>query len=379
MFIASYKIQLFNIIANLFSSTCCLLLLVLVLCFTSKNLLSFYIYFEASLIPTILLILIWGYQPERLQARIYLIVYTVVASLPLLLIIILIYYNSNHINISYPWIMFPLNMDSVTGSILLLIAFIVKLPLFSVHLWLPKAHVEAPVAGSIILAAILLKLGGYGLIRVCFIFPKQLTYLYAPITSIALIGAVITGFICLRQPDIKSLIAYSSVGHMGLLVAGVFSFTKWGLIGALAIILAHGIISSGMFCLANITYEITHTRRIVLTKGLLYFIPTLSLIWFLTTRANIAAPPTINLLREIILIIGAISQNIVLALPLGLLRFIGAAYSLYLYSSLNHGGIITISNRICYLPSRYYILAILHLIPVIVLIIMPTYITSYIF
>lgn len=151
-----------------------------------------------------------------------------------------------------------------------------KLPLFSVHLWLPKAHVEAPVAGSIILAAILLKLGGYGLARIIIIFNHLNKTLINPIIAIAIVGGVITSIICLRQSDIKSLIAYSSVGHIGLMVTGILSNSKLGIQARLAIIIAHGLRSSALFCLANIRYSITITRSIVLTKGMLTIIPTIA-------------------------------------------------------------------------------------------------------
>ena len=160
---------------------------------------------------------------------------------------------------------------------MIILGFLVKLPLFSVHLWLPKAHVEAPVAGSIILAAILLKLGGYGLARIIIIFNYINKLLMSPIISIALIGGVITSIICLRQTDIKSLIAYSSVGHIGLIIAGILSNSKLGIQARLTIIVAHGLRSSAIFCLANISYKITSTRRILLTKGIMSLAPNISM------------------------------------------------------------------------------------------------------
>jgi NADH-ubiquinone oxidoreductase chain 4 len=164
---------------------------------------------------------------------------------------------------------------------------------------------------------------------------------------------------------------------MGILVVGVLSFTSWGLIGALLIIIAHGIVSSGIFCLANITYEINHSRSIILTKGLLTSTPSLTLLWFLLIRANIAAPPSINLLREIILISGALSKNLIMALILAALSFTTVAYSLYLYSAMSHGAVSPLSNPTNPISRRYYILIILHLIPVIALIMIPLHITSY--
>lgn len=347
----------------------------LLICFSSSNLIIFYIWFEASLIPTILLIMLWGYQPERLQASIFLIIYTVTASLPLLLILCKISQVSGHTSIYYCWIIFPESIIPLLAWLMITGAFLVKLPLFTVHLWLPKAHVEAPVAGSIILAAILLKLGGYGLLRINYLFQDQVSLTKLPVLSIALIGAVVTSLICLRQPDLKSLIAYSSVGHIGLIIAGLLTGTKTGVFGAMAIIIAHGLISSGLFCLANITYEYTHTRRIALTKGLLAISPIISIWWFLIVCANIAAPPSINLLREILLIIASLSISTILLLPLILIRFFTVAYSLHLFASANHGAPIQVINPMPPLIARNILLVALHLIPAIILILIPDLIT----
>lgn len=374
--IASYKIFNSGSIPKYFVTTTLALLITLILCFCASNIVQFYIWFEVSLIPTIFLIMLWGYQPERTQARIYLIIYTVVASLPLLVIVLRVYYASSHILISYPWINFPERLAPILMWAIILTAFIVKLPLFSVHLWLPKAHVEAPVAGSIILAAILLKLGGYGLIRFILLFKEINHLLYAPISSISLVGAVITRLICIRQSDLKSLIAYSSVGHIGLLITGALSNTSWGLFGALIIIIAHGICSSALFCMANITYELTNTRSVALTKGLLAVLPIISMWWFILSCANMAAPPSINLIREILLITATMSHSNWLMIPLALIRFLSAAYSLHLYSSVNHGHALLLTNPLPTLKSSYNLLIILHVTPILGLILTPDIISN---
>jgi NADH-ubiquinone oxidoreductase chain 4 len=376
IFIARYKTFNNNTAPKIFSLICIILLLSLVGSFSASSILIFYIIFEASLIPTIVLIITWGYQPERIQARIYLIIYTITASLPLLIIILIVYSKSKHLNISIPDQLLEIKNSHLTW-IMLIIGFLVKLPLFSVHLWLPKAHVEAPVAGSIILAAILLKLGGYGLARIVIMFNYINKLLVAPIVSIAIIGGVVTSIICLRQTDIKSLIAYSSVGHMGLIVAGILSNSKLGIQARLAIIIAHGLRSSAIFCMANINYRITSTRRILLTKGIISIIPNISIWWFMFSCANIAAPPRINLIREIILIIAIIKQSIIVVIPLRLISFITVAYSLYLYSSTNHGSNINISMPISNIKISDINLITLHLIPIVIIILKPEIIISW--
>lgn len=378
--LARYKIISNSSKPAAFTLTCIILLITLIISFSASSILIFYVIFEASLIPTIILIILWGYQPERLQASIYLILYTVTASLPLLLIIIYIYKTCNTINFTI-----SINISSVLQTfqvswliwIIIITAFLVKLPIFLVHLWLPKAHVEAPVAGSIVLAAILLKLGGYGIIRVVIMFTNTNKLISSPIISIALIGGTVTSLICLRQPDIKSLIAYSSIGHIALILAGAITGTKLGLQARLSIILAHGLSSSAIFCLANTTYNLTITRRITLTKGLLSIIPVLSLIWFLGCCANIAAPPTINLISEIFLVTTTISQSTIVILPLVLIRFTTVAYSLYLYSTTNHGQNIITCNPLSQVIISEITLINLHLIPVVILILKPEIIISW--
>lgn len=324
-------------------SLCILILnLILIIAFCITNTLIFYFIFEASLIPTLILILGWGYQPERLQAGIYIILYTVRASLPLLLILLFANKSISCPSILYNFIAQVKIFNTTRWRYIFFIlfrflAFLVKLPVFSVHLWLPKAHVEAPVAGSIILAAILLKLGSYGILRIYQYLNLQFSFSLTLFSALALWGGVLTSIICFRQIDLKSLIAYSSIGHISLVLAGLFSNNPWGWIGALIIIIAHGFCSSALFMLANCVYEKTHTRSLYIVKGLLLSLPILSLWWFLFSAINIAVPPTINLLREIIIFPAVILFLKYLTLCLILMSFLAAVYRIYMYTLTQHG------------------------------------------
>jgi len=348
----------------------------LVIFFLTTNTIVFYIAFEASLIPTMFLILIWGAQPERLQASLYLMLYTVTASLPLFASLLLSLYKNGSSQIFLSLWSTPANQHLLTlWWLITIIAFLVKIPIYSLHLWLPKAHVEAPLAGSIILAAILLKLGSYGLIRLRAMYPYLRISILVPVVSLCLIGACITSAICLRQTDLKALIAYSSIGHMGLVTAAVLSSSKWGWEGALVIMLAHGLSSSAIFSIANSSYEVTHTRSLFLTKGLLALFPATTLWWFLACAANISAPPSINLFGEILLLPPIISVSLILIPTIILSTLLSGAYSLILFSRTQHGHPSNFTNPLLTSTPRNHLLIFLHTGPLFSTILVPNFIS----
>nr|QVM79278.1 NADH dehydrogenase subunit 4 [Niphona lateraliplagiata] len=363
MILASEKINKTKNYSSTFLFVVLNLMLSLYLAFSSMNLFLFYLFFEVSLIPTLILILGWGYQPERLEAGIYLMFYTLLVSLPMMISIFYCYSNIGSLDFYFLGGNFNFLMYLCMN-----LAFFVKMPMFFVHLWLPKAHVEAPVSGSMILAGIMLKLGGYGMMRVMVIFMEIGMKMNFIFIIISLIGGFFISLICLRQSDIKSLIAYSSVAHMGLVMGGILTLNIWGFWGSLVMMLAHGLCSSGMFCLANMVYERTQSRSLYLNKGMLNILPSLSLWWFLFSSSNMAAPPSMNLLGEIMLINSLVSYSEYLMVMLALISFFSAAYSLFLYSFSQHGQFYSGSFTLFTGVYREYMVLFFHWFPLNVLI-----------
>nr|YP_010554533.1 NADH dehydrogenase subunit 4 [Etheostoma nigripinne]UYO78805.1 NADH dehydrogenase subunit 4 [Etheostoma nigripinne] len=346
----------------------------LILAFGATEMIMFYVMFEATLIPTLIIITRWGNQTERLNAGIYFLFYTLAGSLPLLVALLLLQNTSGTLSLLTLQLSNPLQLTSFADKLWwagCLMAFLVKMPLYGVHLWLPKAHVEAPVAGSMILAAVLLKLGGYGMMRVVVVLEPLTKSLSYPFIIFALWGVIMTGSICLRQTDLKSLIAYSSVSHMGLVVGGILIQTPWGFSGALILMIAHGLTSSALFCLANTSYERTHSRTMLLARGLQMVLPLMTAWWFIASLANLALPPFPNLMGELMIVTSLFNWSWWTLALTGAGMLITASYSFYMFLMTQRGPIP--SHLIALDPShsREHLLMALHLLPLVLLMLKP--------
>nr|YP_010981985.1 NADH dehydrogenase subunit 4 [Turnix suscitator]UZC53711.1 NADH dehydrogenase subunit 4 [Turnix suscitator] len=346
----------------------------ILLAFSSTELTLFYITFEATLIPTLILITRWGNQPERLSAGIYLFFYTLISSLPLLVIILYLYFKTGTLHLTILNLTHPTLTNTWTGllsSLALLMAFMVKAPLYGLHLWLPKAHVEAPIAGSMLLAALLLKLGGYGIMRLTMFMTPLSNNLHYPFLSLALWGALMTSSICLRQTDLKSLIAYSSVSHMGLVIAATMIQTQWSFSGAMILMISHGLTSSMLFCLANTNYERTHSRILLLTRGLQPLLPLMATWWLLANLTNMALPPTTNLMAELTIMISLFNWSTFTIILTGNATLLTAMYTLSMLLTTQWGTLPTHITSIQNSTTREHLLMTLHIFPLLLLMLKP--------
>nr|BAV56983.1 NADH dehydrogenase subunit 4 [Monacoa niger] len=346
----------------------------LIMAFGATEIIMFYIMFEATLVPTLFIITRWGNQTERLNAGTYFLFYTLAGSLPLLVALLLLQNHTGTLSLlALPYTQ-PFHLSSYADKLWwagCILAFLVKMPLYGVHLWLPKAHVEAPIAGSMVLAAVLLKLGGYGMMRMMIMLDPLAKELAYPFIILALWGVIMTGSICLRQTDLKALIAYSSVSHMGLVVSGVLIQTPWGFTGAIILMIAHGLASSALFCLANTTYERTHSRTLLLARGLQTIFPLMASWWFMANLANLALPPLPNLMGELMIITSLFNWSLWTLALTGAGALITASYSLYLFLMTQRGPLPPHITTLEPPHTREHLLLLLHLLPVMLLILKP--------
>ena len=326
--------------------------------FCSLDLVIFYLFFEAGLIPMFLIIGIWG-GPKRVYSAFKFFLYTLLGSVLMLVAIISIYWITGTTDVVK---LYELGIDSKYQNLLWLAffsSFAVKTPMWPVHTWLPDAHVEAPTAGSVLLAAILLKMAGYGFIRFSLgLFPIASDLFTPLIYALSLIAIIFTSLIALMQEDMKKLIAYSSVAHMGFVTLGIFTIQQQGIEGSIIQMISHGLVSAALFLCVGVVYDRMHSRLINTYGGIVSIIPKYSVLFMLFTLAALGLPGTSGFIGEFLILMGAFKDNFLVAVIASLGVILGAAYMLWLYKRVVFGKLVNSDlNKLTDLDkSEYFIL-----------------------
>jgi NADH-quinone oxidoreductase subunit M len=306
--------------------------------FAALDGLLFYVFFEATLIPMYLVIGVWG-GPNRVYAAVKFFLYTLLGSLLMLIAFLYLYNKSggSFAVLDYHKLPLPLNAQ-ILLFIAFLMAFAVKVPMWPVHTWLPDAHVEAPTGGSAVLAAILLKLGAYGFVRFSLpILPDASHYLAGFMITLSLIAVIYIGLVALVQTDMKKLIAYSSVSHMGFVTLGFFIFNAYGMEGGLVQMISHGFVSAALFLCVGVLYDRMHSRNIADYGGVVNTMPKFAALMMLFAMANCGLPATSGFVGEFMVIVGAMKFNFWIAFLAGTTLVFGAAYTLWMYKRVIFG------------------------------------------
>ncbi|HEV7856137.1 MAG TPA: NADH-quinone oxidoreductase subunit M [Herminiimonas sp.] len=302
--------------------------------------LLFYVFFESTLIPMFIIIGVWG-GPNRVYASIKFFLYTFLGSLLMLVALLYLYFKSGHSFDILAWHALPLPMDAqILIFLAFLMAFAVKVPMWPVHTWLPDAHVEAPTGGSVVLAAIMLKLGAYGFLRFSLpITPDASHYLSGFMITLSLIAVIYIGLVALVQTDMKKLVAYSSIAHMGFVTLGFFTFNDMAVQGGIVQMISHGFVSGAMFLCIGVLYDRMHSRQIADYGGVVNKMPKFAALFVLFSMGNAGLPATSGFVGEFMVILGAVKFNFWIGLLAATALILGAAYSLWLVKRVIFGAI----------------------------------------